>query len=64
MKFKISQASAGTGDQKQPTYGATHETAGWFIEIETLADLMALIDREGQLIIDHDKIIIYDDYVE
>lgn len=36
----------------------------WHIRIETLGELMALVEEEGEVIVYDDNIIIYDSYVE
>jgi hypothetical protein len=71
MKFKISRASSWS-NENPPTPAAIFirkEEWGdstWEIEINSMEELMALISKEGDLIIsgDNPNIIIYDAYVE
>ena len=63
MKFKIRTASNYNGNEK-PCEGYWSE---WFIEINTLEDLIKFGDKCGyKLVIDTEdkEIIIYDDYLE
>lgn len=72
MRFRISRADYGKSGQ--PTAGAFdvvetwpdgYPERRWFIEINTIEELMALIEREERdLIVGRDSITIYDDYVE
>lgn len=78
MKFEIERASwCGVGGERPtPTaYTASSEPSGdrnrvgWAVEIGNLADLLALIEKEGQVIVSQEKpgefsITIYDYYVE
>ena len=82
MKFKITRASSFNINEIQPCEEAHKEKFsyiyddknickdGWFIEIETLEDLLKLKEKYGDLIIQdyYDgqilTIVIYDDYVE
>lgn len=76
MKFNIVRASNGwKSNSPKPTHGAALGPDGktWEIEINTLDDLLELIEREGEIIIDHYKlngkedqgrILLYDDYIE
>jgi hypothetical protein len=64
MKFEIHRASRHDG---APVDGALPGPLGrkWFIEIDTLEDLMALRERVGDdLVLGGDSITIYDDYME
>ena len=82
MKFRISRVTDRFMSEKpQPTHGATWEpidgsngdavSNAWFIEINTIEELVELVKRERGLILDldylkHDtvEIEIYDDYSE
>jgi hypothetical protein len=66
MKFRIHRVSFFSGKPK-PCEGAflIDGERGWFIEINTLEELIALSVREDEsLVVDKDSIYIYDDYME
>lgn len=72
MKFEIIRASNIKGD-KCPVDGAVEESSEtWLVELNTLEDLLQLIDRAGSDLIvskkssfhEHRAIWIYDDYME
>ena len=69
MRFAIYRASDGYSP-KQPTeaaYLAPHPTRGnaWYIDINSLEELIALAEKEEQeLIISKNEIVIYDGYME
>ena len=62
MRFQIKT----TEFVKPPCKAAVEEGGNWYVEIATLADLMALIEETGQWIIvtDRPSIEIYDGYRE
>ncbi len=64
MKFDISRVSHCTSRDKKPCEGAVKEGDSWVINIETLDELMAFIEREGDIVLDTISITIYDDYME
>lgn len=82
MKFKITRASSFNINEIQPCEEAHKEKfsinyvnskvfcEGWFIEIETIEELLKLKEKYGDLIIQDygtieiPTIVIYDDYVE
>jgi hypothetical protein len=66
MKFQIHRVSLCSNEEK-PCDGAflVDGEYGWFIEINTLEELIALSVREDEsLVVDKDSIYIYDDYME
>jgi hypothetical protein len=65
MFFKIQRASDyNKKPSKPPCNGAKWTNIGWEIEISSLEEMMKLVEREGEIILDRDYIRIYDDYVE
>lgn len=70
MKYEISRASDWTGEEKpcsQAVYEGKEEWGDniWTIEINSLADIDALINEVGEIIIyPENKIKIYDYYIE
>jgi hypothetical protein len=63
--FTIKRASwAVRREKKPPCKKAVKGGSDWYIEINSLEDLMQLIDKEGEIIIDENRIIIYDYYNE
>lgn len=62
MKYKIWRASD-YGDN-QPTQESQKEGKEWFIDINSLKDLTRLVDKEGDIVLGEDEIIIYDNYLE
>lgn len=66
MRFEIDRASAPVipRPSQRPVEGAVLDGENWFIEIGTLDELMALIAKEGTVILRDDGLTIYDDYVE
>jgi len=65
MIFTIDRAST-WDDEDKPCEGAEKVSGAneWAIEIKTLDELMALVQREGALILGATDITIYDAHVE
>ena len=40
------------------------EQESWFIEINSIEELMTLVEKEGHIVLASDEITIYDDYLE
>ena len=72
MKFEIERASnCGFGSEIPPVKNAYKEQDKkhshiyhWYIDINSLEELMKLIDDESEIVVNKNKIIIYDDYLE
>lgn len=73
MKFDITRANFRKHGVGPPVEEANAVRVGdkirWVIELETLEELMAIVSREGELIVyppnpDIPAIQIYDDYIE
>lgn len=76
MKFLVRKTSAFYCDETAPCEGAKGwivrdiESEGWAIDIETIDDLMAFVDKNGDIVIQKDDaedfpwLEIYDTYRE
>jgi hypothetical protein len=66
MKFRISRTSEGRGQQPKPCKNATLEGDKWYIELNTLDELVALAKEvDEEIIIGKDNDLeIYNDYRE
>lgn len=70
MKYKISIADGdidklnGGLQELNAVYGYSDFCNTWFIHIRTLTEMRNLIKKFGNIIIDRERIIIYNDYVE
>ena len=65
MKFEITRASHWS--KTKPCKEAVKEDGKWMIEINSLEELMALIEKYDEFIIyssEPPSIMIYDDYIE
>lgn len=67
MQFNVSRASRTT----PPCDGAIKSDDGWTIELSSLDELLAFIDKNDEkIVLGHDtllgrhEIVIYDDYIE
>lgn len=50
--------------ENKPCKNAYKEDKLWFIDIETIEELVSLIDETCHVVVDYKEIIIYDDYLE
>ena len=75
MQFKIRRASTigfGSDSDKKPIEQAYKKNNNWYVDINSLSELLDLENEEGSIIIqdnyeweeDGKTIIIYDDYLE
>ena len=72
MKFLIDTARGSYhSTHPQPIEGAVRDGNRWYIEIATLEELLALMERAGHDLVlspartwNHNRITIYDDYLE
>ena len=64
MIFTISRASDWRKNKSSPCKKAFKENNQWFIEFDTLEELINFTKEEGEIIMDSSQITIYDDYVE
>lgn len=75
MKFRIDRVSNmgfGGNSDEEPTEGAYQEEDVWYIDIDSLSELMELENKEGSIIIQDNyewqeegkTILIYDGYIE
>ena len=65
MRFTIKRAS----EQEPPCTGAVKEDEDWFVDIETIEELMALREQLNTDLVlgkwdSGPRIVIYDDYME
>lgn len=77
MKFHITRASCYGEDNNPPVEKSYQENGNWFINIDSIDQLIEIIDKEHKIILNKkqfieckDKIVygigitIYDDYIE
>ena len=64
MKFKVDRASYPMYSPASPCDDAIKEGKNWFVNISTIKSLLQFIKKNGEIIINEQKITIYDDYVE
>ena len=77
MRFRVTRASSYRMSEEAPCEGAERVDGEWWSEVKDLDALMALMNREGDLIVRNhssrmgeklfeapDEIVIYDDYME
>lgn len=64
MKFKVTRTSALINNGKPCDEAVVDGKYEYSVIINTLEELMAFIEKYGMIVLDEDKIEIYDDYRE